>query len=233
MSQLCIELIKGAFTLGAIGLGSWIALAVYFRQKEYELVKQRYLEGGVDVVATQLEEALGVVSHNYGRCLQICKSMRDAKGNFDVKELDTGFLELSTSNFQQVAHHRINSLLQSDVLWTACQLALAYATTANSRIVNEMTQAIRLRFTTNLIKHDYETMAAVMLADLHQLQAEGFHYATVIRELHALSLMLERERMKLKAVAAFHKREAVMQLVERLRSEFPEDSTPFPVEAKA
>ena len=233
MSQLCIELIKGTFTLLAVGLGSWIALGMYFRQKEYELVKQRYLEGGVDVVATQLEGALGVVSHNYGRCLQVCKSMRDAKADFDLKELDTGFLELDTSSFQQIAHHRINSLLNSDVLWMAYQLALAYATTANSRITNEMTQAIRMRYTTDRIKQNYQSIAEIMITDLTKLQDESFQYATIIRELHALSLMLEAERMNLKAIAKFHKRPAVTELVERLRSAFSKDLNPAATNAQA
>lgn len=224
MSQLCIELLKGIFTLGAIGLGSWIALAVYFRQKEYELVKKRYLEGGVDIVATKLEEVLGVVNHNYARCLQVCKSMRDAKENFDLKELDTGFLNFSASNFQTIAHHRINSLLQSEVLWTAYQHALAYAITANSRIINEITQMIRFRFTTDLIKQSHENIAEVIFNDLYKLQTESFQYGIILRELHILSLILERDRMRLQAVTEFHKREEVKLLVERLRSKFPEES---------
>jgi hypothetical protein len=223
MSPLCIEILRGIFTLTAVGLGSWIALFVYYRQKEYELVKQRYLEGGVDVVATQLEKALGVVSHNYARGLQICKSMRDAKENFDLKELDNGFLELNMSNFQLIAHHRINSLIESDVLWIACQLALAYATHTNSRIVNEMTQAIRLRYNkADVIKQDFAKVADIMRAELNKLQAEGFQYANLIKELNYLSRILECEKLSLKEVATFHKRKEIKDLIERICSEFPE-----------
>jgi hypothetical protein len=62
MSQLCIELLKGLFTLATVALGSYIALRVYFRQKEYELVKQRYLEGGADVIAGQVEQACRIAA---------------------------------------------------------------------------------------------------------------------------------------------------------------------------
>jgi hypothetical protein len=49
MSPLCIELIKGLFTLAAAGLAAYIALRMYFRQKEYALIKQRYLEGSMPI----------------------------------------------------------------------------------------------------------------------------------------------------------------------------------------
>ena len=69
LAPITVEIIRGVVTLAAAGLASWVALTLYFRQKEYELIKQRYWEGGVDVVAAAVEQALGVVSHNWARSL--------------------------------------------------------------------------------------------------------------------------------------------------------------------
>ena len=77
VSPLCLEIIKGIFILASSVLAPWIALCLYFRQKEYELVKQRYLEGAIDIVAAEVEQALGVVHHNWARCLNIVKAYRD------------------------------------------------------------------------------------------------------------------------------------------------------------
>ena len=54
VSPLGLELIKGIFTLAALGLAAMIGSRTYFRQKDYELAKQRYLEQGLDVVAGDL-----------------------------------------------------------------------------------------------------------------------------------------------------------------------------------
>src|SRR3954463_7558992 len=101
-SPLCIELIKGAFTLAAAALAAWVALSLYFRQKEYELIKQRYLEGAVDVVAADFEAALGVLSHNWARCLHVVKLYRDEEEHLDLAELDKGFLDVDASSFSRV-----------------------------------------------------------------------------------------------------------------------------------
>jgi hypothetical protein len=143
---------------------------------------------------------------------------------FDVKELEKGFLELNTSNFHQVAHHRITSLLRSNALWHAFQMAFAYATTANAQIVNEMTEAIRTRYTTDLISLDYEAMANRMMEELLRIQMDGLKYAEVLRELDSLGQMLEAEKLSLRKIAGFHKRAAVTALIERLRASFPDES---------
>jgi hypothetical protein len=82
-----LEIIKGGFTLAAAGLAAWVALRLYFRQKEYELIKQRYLEGSVDIVSAEVEQALGVLMNNWARCLNIVKAYRDERADFDLQEL--------------------------------------------------------------------------------------------------------------------------------------------------
>jgi len=224
MSPFCTELLNGIFTLTAVILGAYIARKGYFRQKEYELAKQRYLEGGVDVVAAELEQALGVVSHNYARCLNICKSFRDAGVDFDIKEIDRGFIELDSSHFKQIAHHRIGSLINSQLIWDIFQSAMAYSTSANSQITKEFPEAMRLRMITDRISIEHESMAEKMVADLREIHDDGFKFAALLRELHVLTLLLEAETLSLKDIANFHKRPEVKQMLERLSTAFSKET---------
>lgn len=108
-AAICQELFKGLITL-VVGLAvAYVGLWLYFRQKEYELVKQRHLEQCIDVIASELELALGTFSHNWARCLQILKDYRDMEVHFDIKQLSAGFLELHSSRFQRIAHFRLRS----------------------------------------------------------------------------------------------------------------------------
>ncbi len=213
MSQLCIELIKGLFTLTAVALGSYIALRVYFRQKEYELVKQRYLEGSIDLIAAQLESTLGTVSHNWARSMQICKSFRDTENDFDISELTKGFLEFDNSKFQQIAHYRLGSLIQSQAAWSAFQSTLAWANAANNMFVREVPEAIRIRCTTDRIKMGRPEMAEQIIADMRARHDEVFKYANLQAELHKLGKILESEQLSWKAIEKFSLRPNVKNIV--------------------
>ncbi len=68
-------------------------------------------------------------------------------------------------------------------------------------------------------------MAAEMASTLKKLDDDGHKFALLIRELHALGLMLETERLKFKDVATFQSRQDVKQLVARLRAPFANDIT--------
>lgn len=219
MNPFCTEIIRGFFTLLAVALGSMVALSAYFRQKEYELTKQRYLEQGVDVVAAELEKVFGVLSHNYARCLQVCKSYRDVEDKFDLKELERGFLPFDGSKFHQIANHRISSLIGSDVVWENFQSAMAYAVSANAMMVAEIPEAIRILSSEPIETRDRAQDFEQMITDMRTRHDGGFKYAVLVRELHALSLLLEGSKLSLKAVARFHDRQEAKDVVSRLKKE--------------
>lgn len=222
MTPIQLEIAKAIVTLLTVISGSAFALWLYFRQKEYELVKQRYLDGGIDVVVAQLETSLGVVSHNYVRCLQLVKSFRDTEEYFDIKSLSEGFLPLDSSKFVQHANHRISTLLGTQLVWCIFQSALAHATCANAQFTSEVPEAMRIKRSSSLINESESAMAETMLDDLTNLHQQGFKYAHLISELHYLGRLLETEKLSTSAVAAFQHREEVKKLIERLMKVFPD-----------
>ena len=225
LDPIVTEIIRGAVTLTAAGLAAWVALTLYFRQKEYEVIKQRYLEGGVDIVAADIEHALSTTNHNWARCLHLAKVYRDATDAFDPTELTKGFAEFQLSNFNRIGHHRIGSLIGSHVVWEVYQLALSYATNANSKI-KEMLETIRLKLTTDRISAEPSQIVSAMFAELKKLDDESHKFASLTRELYALGLMLEREKLSFISIAKFSKRAEVIALVGRLKSEFAQDLAP-------
>ena len=220
LSPLWLEIIKGGFTLAVTSLGAYIALNLYFRQKEYELIKQRYLDSAVDIVAAEVEHVLGVVSHNWARCLNIVKAYRDEKDNFDINEIEKGFLELDSSRFHRVAHHRIGNLTGSQLIWRVYQLALAFAGNANTKITKEVPEIIRFKLTTNLIESEADEIAMEMFNELKNIDNESHKFAYLIRELHALGLMLESEHLSFKSISGFPRRSDVKSLLNRLQTDF-------------
>lgn len=226
LSSLSQELIRGAFTLFAVGggawFGAWLGLRMYFRQKEYELVQQRYLEGAIDIVAAEVEQALEIVRHNWARCLNIVKAYRDEKSDFDLDELSKGFRDLDI-HFHRVPHHRIGVLVGSQLIWRVYQLAMAFTDNANAKIGKEIPDTIRLHHTTQRIDAEPEQIAAGLFAELFKLNGESHQFAHLTRVLYQIGTMLETERLGFEKVATFRERAKVKTLLDELAGEFAKD----------
>lgn len=223
MNPLAIELTRGAFTLTAVALGAAIGLCAYFRQKEYELTKQRYLEQGLDVVAGGVESLLGIVSHNYARAMQLCRQYRENGAEIDLAELSRGFLELDTSNFHQTAHYRIGSLLNDQVIWNTFQSVMVYASATNTLLTQEIPEAIRKLAAMPEGKRDRQSDAEEMLKSVRAKHDEMFTFAELGHGLHVLSLLLEQTRLSRKAIANFHTLDAVRAVVQKLHATYPKE----------
>ena len=215
-----LEYIKALGPIAALLFGPWIAMRVYYRQKEYETTKQRYLEGCLDVIAGQLQATLGTVSHNYARCMGMCKAYRDYGEEFDATDLSKGFRELDNSKFHQTEHYRLRTLIQSDIAWSFYQAALAYAASADATLSKEIPDALRILSKKAEGVRDRKADAEKMINDARTLHDGSFAYATLQFELNALAAILEREKLGKAEVQAFSSRPEVKQAVARMQQAY-------------
>jgi uncharacterized membrane-anchored protein YhcB (DUF1043 family) len=212
---MCAEIAKAIAAL-IVGLAlAYFGLRLYFRQKEYEIVKQRYLENSLDIIAGELENISSAFSHNWARCLDILKEYRDAPEIFNRSHLTQGFLELSGSKFNRAAHHRLKVLTGSDIFWRTYQLALSRHMALNSVVVNEIPLAIQAQLDGNVAATP-QAIVDHSFAELKPMNEQSDHFATLHNALHRLSTELEKERLSFNKVHKFSKRSAVQSLVKEL-----------------
>lgn len=225
--MICQELFKALLTLlvglTIAGVGLWI----YFRQKEYELVKQRYLEQSIDVLASELESALGTFSHNWARCLQILKEYRDMEEHFEPEQLFSGFLKFESSRFQRIAHHRLRSLIQSDVIWNVCQLALAFATAANAKAASEIPAVIKARLKGQATQAPHAVIVEAGFAEMKKLDEKSHKFAHLLSALQAIAEELEKQRLNFKSLKTFAGRPAIQKAISDLATVFAEELEPY------
>lgn len=217
------EVARGGFTIAAAAIGAWLGVKVFHHQKEFDLVKQRYLEGGIDVVAAHCEQVLGIFHHNWARCLHLVKTFRDAQNLFDLEQLKQGWLELDSSQFHAVSHHRIQSLVRTHVIWEIYQLALSFAANANAVVAREIPDAIRLKLTSTKVNADVQTIVDQSFRHLKELHEDSFKFANLTRELEALANALQSEKLSFKRVAAFHERPEVKSAIKNLETQFAQE----------
>ena len=206
--------------IASAATAAWLGLKIFLKQKEFELVKQRYLEGSLDDITAHVEETLGVYNHNWARCLNILKAFRDQGNSFDVAESQLGFLALDSSAFHITPHHRLRVLTGSEVFWNVYQHALAFATNANAIVTKEIPDTIRLKLTTDEISATTESIVENALSHLHKLHEESFEYGILTQELLNIADTLQAEPMKLKNIYKFRKKPEVISAIERLERSF-------------
>ena len=224
--DICQEVVRGGFMIAAAGFAAWLGLKVFLRQKEFDLVKQRYLEGAVDVIAAHHEEVQGIVCHNWARCLHVLMAFRDERDSFNLEELNRGFLELDSSKFHAIAHHRLQRLVGSQVFWEAYQLALVFAVNANVKVTKEIPKTIRLKLTTNKISADIAQVVEKDIELVQKLDADSHKFAALSRELEVIAGTLETEDMKFKNILVFRNKPGIKASVERLEKEFVDELKP-------
>ena len=215
-----LEMLKVLAPIAALLIGPWIALRVYFRQKEYETTKQRYLEGSLDVLAGALQSALGTVSHNYARCMALCRGYRDYGNDFDPADLPKGFREFDSARFHQTEHFRLRTLIDSDIAWLFHQAALAYAASADWTLSKEIPDAMRILSKQPEGIRDRKADAEKMVNDARALHDESFAFSPLLTELNALAAVLEREKLGTQEVRTFCQRAEVKAAVERLQKAY-------------
>jgi len=221
--EMCIAIIQGTFTLVAAISTAWFALWFYHKQKEYELVKQRYLEGSVDVIASEIDNSLGIFNHNWARCLNLVKAYRDQEDNFDIKELDSGFIEYEVVNFHQIEHHRLFTLTGTLIYWKMYQLILAFVTSSVSVMQHEIPDAIKTKLTTEKIEAEHSAIVEEAFKHLAKLQKDSHRFARFSGELNNLAAILEQEKLSVKKIQDFKLKDEVKKSISCIKETYKDD----------
>ncbi len=201
----------------AAGLAAWFAIQTYYRQREYELILSRYLEGSLDLLAAELGNVSEIFSHNWARCLAIIKSYRDLEDGYDLNELNKGFMELQSSKHNTVAHQRLYFLTGTHDYWKFYQHALAYFTSANSVLEHEIPETIRVKLTTNKFKYPHSQFCEESFKHAKEQDDESHKYLCLIDEFVFLSKALESERYRFKTIEKFRNKPKVVESIKRIK----------------
>ena len=199
---------------------AYCGLRIYFLQKEYELVKQRYLDQCVDVVAGELEEITSVLLHNWARSLELVKELRDAPENFDRAHIEQGFLPLRASKLNHAAHHRLKVLVGSQILWDCYQLALSRHMALNAVAAKEIPHAISEYTSGRLPKAQAIEIVNAAINELKPMASKSNEFALLQDAVQRIAWHLERSRLSFKEVETFARIENIVQIVGELEARY-------------
>lgn len=218
--KLTDEALHAASSIVAGLVLAYCGLRIYFRQKEYELVKQRYLEQCLDIVTGELEEITSVFLHNWARSLELVKELRDAPENFEKAHLDQGFLPFRGSNFNQAAHHRLMVLTGSKIFWDCYQLALSQHMALNATAAKEIPHAISEHLSGRLPGSQASNIVDTALRELKPMMSKSNDFALLQNALQRIAAELERSRLSFSQIETFAARSSVREIVTELEGKY-------------
>jgi hypothetical protein len=235
--DLNAELLRGGITVVAgcvaAGFAAWLGVRVFLRQKEFELVKQRYLEGGLDSAAVHLASYQGKCAHNFARSLSVISTFRSClrgSTDFDINELERGYLELDSSDFQWVPQQRIERLIGSHVFGKLYVRALGFALTSNDVTTVELKNRIR-DAQVNLTKcggaqgqKDATLEWLDKVSIVLSLQTDSItRFSSLVEELESLASIFQTKQLTFGNVSTFGRDSRVKAIVARFETLLADD----------
>lgn len=224
--ELTFEILKILAPFGAAFVAYLLGSRAYFRQKEFELVRSRYLEEGIDCVAARAEEAMSLAAHNLQHAFKVLRVFRDV-GPDRAVQMCEGFKGLEAGSLELVAVTRLNELVQDGIFWEVRQLLYSEVQENHTLAADDMCGAMRAIANGAGLK----VSKADFLRTYEQKLMEGYcrssRFSLLVSALHEIASALQAERLTLVAVKNFSKKEVVTREIDRLKSEFGPDIKPL------
>ena len=203
-----------------------VGLCVYFRQKQYELVRTRYLDNGMDVIAAHVEYALGIFRHNWARSLNVLKHFRDMGSDMPKDLYRSGFLDLDPTSFRTVHGFLLRELTGENIFHTILQLLFSFVHNANTLFIYDLCSTVRASVeggTEHQINSSRKEIFQSYLHKLDELNTNCEKFYVFQMSLNNISGALARQRFLFRNVEKLRKHPAVKSAVEMLKKEFHDD----------
>jgi hypothetical protein len=214
---------KGVFLVLIPIAGAYLAyrlgLKAYFKhkQKEYELVRSRYLENTLDLLSSGVESALSTFRNNWHYSLQILKQFRQLGYLAEGNDFEKRFVRTPSGEFQIVAAYRLGRLIGGDQeFWKMEQLLFAFVDEASDFFFNDFTTGLKQAIEGE-VKRPKEEVADLYLERIQTYDKESHKYYHLLTELQTLSWFFEQEHLTFKAIKNFPKKKGVQDSISRLK----------------
>lgn len=206
-----IDVAKEVIPLAAAG---WFALRLFFKQKEHESITSRYLEGGIDKVASGMSENLDAHRNNWARTLHLLKEYREYGDNFDKSELKKGYVEIHAGNLDSIANRRVYYLAGSLVFYNAYQSVVAFCGNSTNEMEKEIAKAIEIAMSEKGKEIDNSQLIKEIEKVLFKLNEEVNLYEPIVTELVHVGGVLEKQKISYKKLENFRKNHQVTKAVQ-------------------
>lgn len=211
--------------LAAAVIAPWFGLSIYHRQKEYEIVRKRYLDNGLDIITNNAEFALGVFRHNWARSLNALKHFRDMGADMPKVLYQSGYVDLESTSYNTSHSFILKELVEDSIFHEAQQLLYSFVTNSNALFMYDLCSTIRISVEGAkevALTAQPETIVEEYFKKLEDLNKESNKFYSLLQILYELSTLFSRQRLNFKTVERFKEQPVVKERIKQLKDLFSE-----------
>lgn len=225
-----MEINQPLFTISvsllSIAVSARIAISKYLKEREFELVKVRYLEGSIDILASSINEQIKRHKQNWGRCLHLLKQFRELKEHFHLDKFDFKLLEIEISDFNIIAQYRLQELVGSPIFWQIYQLTFAFLASADAFMRDELAIIFAEKSGKQIPDEQRTEIVEIATKQLIYQNEECDKYFNLLKALFDLGKVLEIEKMGFKELHNLKDRDDIQKTVKDLSELFKDKLLP-------
>lgn len=185
-------------------------------EHEYDLVRKRYLDEGLDQLIANVQNALSAFQRNYSLALSLLKQYRDFGATMDRPNPAT-FLSATLDEMNVRPVHRVRILVQDDVVWDLVQLLSGFMFSAQFDIQHDLAGGINTIIEGKAqLKVPKEEMLKTYRTKLSALNSQSHKYFIFLSFLHHLSTIFERNKFTFESMESFSTRADVSDILGKL-----------------
>ncbi|WP_319583623.1 hypothetical protein [uncultured Pseudodesulfovibrio sp.] len=187
----------------------------YYKQKDYEEIKARYLEGGIDIITANVENSLSNLSANWAGALNIIKLFRGLGEKAQFLPSKEYFIKYNTKELNLTAHKRIQLLIRSNVFWDLHQLLAAFETNKYHFFVEDLYVILNIYHTNERIQISAKNQMEIVdkyTSVTKQINDDSSKYYKIVELLNELSFIFEKEKYSYDNINLFHARYDVVKI---------------------
>lgn len=213
--------------IGAVLLAylvSFFGLRAYFKQRQADRARTRFVEEGIDAFAAGLDSLLSVQRNNWQMMLRYMKLIRDAEATVNPEEFFRSLREIDGKDFNIVSAQRVFNLLGEKIFWIGYQKLYSFVTTRVDFIVGDFGSALKSIAASpgNPNKQEFIDEAGRKAEEMANAERQFYIFTSVVAEISALA---DEKIFHRKSAMRFKNLKEVRAIVDRLKLQFPEWET--------
>lgn len=222
-----MDSIDKVFSLFQVLLGALITalltIRVYFLQREYEQVRKRYLEDGIDTIVRYIETSLHIFQYNWTQAIMILKTFRGAGKDTPKGVYSDRFMRPDPNAMSSTRHYVLQQLVRDSIFYKASQLLMVFLHDTTNTFENDLCTAVSLYVEGGKELHvpdDRVKIVEPYLQKLKEIDKEAQKYWILLGHLQTLSLIMERSNFTFRSISRFYRKPEVKKVINLLRDKF-------------
>lgn len=186
-----------------------VGILLFVRQKEHELIVERYLRNGLDEVLAHCQHVMNIHAHNWSLALSRLRHFRDVRDELDPQKVYEGFEKIRPDLLPFSAAGRVNALTNGREVWQALQLIVAFGGRSQNFCGVELPMAMKAALE-GRVAGDVSEMIEVAFTELKELNRECDEMLVMMGNISKIAISFETSSLKLSKLFAFHKSVVVL-----------------------